>query len=136
DPTLTRPFASSAGRRLRPSPDGRGEVKDALGICVTPIPKGTLTLQIAEATRDAVENSTGGTFHFAIANTDRTIGARMSGDIARRNGDQGMGAHPIELRLSGSAGQSLGAWNAGGLNIVLDGEANDGVGKGMAGGRI
>ncbi|HET7796278.1 MAG TPA: glutamate synthase large subunit, partial [Nevskia sp.] len=136
DPTLTRPFASSAGRRLRPSPDGRGEVKDALGICVTPIPKGTLALQIAEATRDAVENSTGGTFHFAIANTDRTIGARLSGEIARQHGDQGMNANPIELRLSGSAGQSLGAWNAGGLNIVLDGEANDGVGKGMAGGRI
>jgi glutamate synthase (NADPH/NADH) large chain len=83
-----------------------------------------------------VENSTGGTFHFAVANTDRAIGALLSGDIARRHGDQGMASHPIELRLTGSAGQSLGAWNAGGLHIALDGEANDGVGKGMAGGRI
>jgi glutamate synthase (NADPH/NADH) large chain len=47
-----------------------------------------------------------------------------------------MAAHPITLRLTGAAGQSLGAWNAGGVHIVLDGEANDGVGKGMAGGRI
>jgi len=103
---------------------------------VTPISQSELALQIAEATRGAVANSTGGTFHFAIANTDRTIGARLSGEIARRHGDSGMAATPIELRLTGSAGQSLGAWNAGGLNIVLDGEANDGVGKGMAGGRI
>ncbi|HEX3123146.1 MAG TPA: glutamate synthase large subunit [Rhodanobacteraceae bacterium] len=126
DPALTRPFGA-------PSPDGRGE---ELGICVTPVLGGDLGQRIAEATRDAVSNSTGGTFHFAIASTDRTIGARLSGEIARRHGDQGMASNPIELRLSGSAGQSLGAWNAGGLNIVLDGEANDGVGKGMAGGRI
>src|SRR4030095_3905048 len=109
---------------------------DSLGICVAPIPAGSLALQIAEATHEAVENSTGGIFHFAIANTDRTIGARLSGDIARRHGDSGMAANPIDLRLSGSGGQSRGAWNAGGLNILLDGEANDGVGKGMAGGRI
>ena len=43
---------------------------------------------------------------------------------------------PILLKLTGSAGQSLGAWNAGGVHIALEGEANDGVGKGMAGGRI
>jgi glutamate synthase (NADPH/NADH) large chain len=95
-----------------------------------------LAERIAEATKDAVENSTGGTFAFAIANTDRTIGALLSGAIARRHGDSGMAQHPVELHLTGSAGQSLGAWNAGGVHIVLDGEANDGVGKGMAGGRI
>jgi len=125
-PTLTRPFGA-------PSPGGTGE---ELGTCALPIPSSGLALRIAEATRAAVENSTGGTFHFDIGNTDRTIGALLSGDIARRHGDNGMAAQPIELRLTGSAGQSLGAWNAGGVHIVLDGEANDGVGKGMAGGRI
>jgi glutamate synthase (NADPH/NADH) large chain len=104
--------------------------------CAASIPRSVLAERIAEATRDAVENSTGGIFNFPIANTDRTIGAALSGAIARRHGDQGMAANPIELRLSGAAGQSLGAWNVGGLHIVLDGEANDGVGKGMAGGRI
>ncbi|WP_312582973.1 hypothetical protein, partial [Staphylococcus aureus] len=43
---------------------------------------------------------------------------------------------PITLRLRGAAGQSFGVWNAGGLNLELEGEANDYVGKGMAGGRI
>jgi glutamate synthase (NADPH/NADH) large chain len=109
---------------------------DAPACAPAPVRVPALAERIGEATRSAVENSTGGTFHFEIANTDRAIGALLSGDIARRHGDSGMAAHPIELRLAGSAGQSLGAWNAGGLHIVLDGDANDGVGKGMAGGRI
>ncbi|WNL45948.1 glutamate synthase large subunit [Dyella sp. BiH032] len=95
-----------------------------------------LASRIASDTREAVANRTGGEFRYAIANTDRAIGARLSGDAARRWGDHGMDAHPIVLRLEGAAGQSLGAWNAGGVHIDLVGEANDGVGKGMAGGRI
>jgi len=109
---------------------------EPLDLCVTPVASCDLARRIADATRDTVENSTGGIFHFAIASTDRTIGARLSGAIARRHGDSGMAEQPIELRLSGSAGQSLGAWNAGGVHITLDGECNDGVGKGMADGRI
>jgi glutamate synthase (NADPH/NADH) large chain len=99
-------------------------------------PQGELSTRIQADTRTAVENSTGGEFHYSIGNTDRTIGARLSGDIARRHGDAGMAAAPITLQLTGAAGQSLGAWNAGGLHILLEGEANDGVAKGMAGGRI
>jgi glutamate synthase (NADPH/NADH) large chain len=101
-----------------------------------PLADNELALRIAAETKAAVENSTSGEFHYVVHNTDRAIGARLSGDVARRHGDQGMAAAPITLRLSGAAGQSLGAWNAGGVNIILDGEANDGVGKGMAGGRI
>jgi len=78
----------------------------------------------------------GGRFAYAIRNADRAVGARLSGAIARLWGDQGMADAPITLALTGSAGQSLGAWNAGGLHIELTGEANDYVGKGMAGGRI
>ncbi|MFQ5937873.1 MAG: glutamate synthase large subunit, partial [Acidiferrobacterales bacterium] len=48
----------------------------------------------------------------------------------------GMADTPVILRLQGTAGQSLGAWNAGGLHIILEGDANDYVGKGMAGGKI
>ncbi len=115
--------------------DGLGEI-DA-PVCVSPArPESELALRIAEATHDAVATRGGGSFHFPIRNTDRSIGARLSGEIARRYGDAGLQDNPIELRLSGSAGQSLGAWNARGLRILLDGEANDGVGKGMAGGRI
>jgi glutamate synthase (NADPH/NADH) large chain len=96
----------------------------------------SLALRIAVDTAPLVELGESGHFNYAIANTDRAIGARLSGAIARRHGDHGMDERPISLRLEGAAGQSLGAWNAGGLHIDLTGEANDGVGKGMAGGRI
>ena len=95
-----------------------------------------LASRIAADTAPLVELGESGHFNYAIANTDRAIGARLSGDIARRHGDHGMDDRPIVLALEGAAGQSLGAWNAGGLHIDLTGEANDGVGKGMAGGRI
>jgi glutamate synthase (NADPH) large chain len=95
-----------------------------------------LASRIAVDTAPLVELGESGHFNYAIANTDRAIGARLSGAIARRHGDHGMDEQPISLRLEGAAGQSLGAWNAGGLHIDLTGEANDGVGKGMAGGRI
>ena len=115
---------------------GTGLSSDAPACAAAPIPGSELALRIADDTKAAVESGNGGEFSYAVKNTDRAIGARLSGDVARRHGDQGMAAKPITLRLSGAAGQSLGAWNAGGVHIVLDGEANDGVGKGMAGGRI
>jgi len=95
-----------------------------------------LASRISADADEAVVRKLGGTFAYAIANTDRAIGARLSGDIARLHGDHGMEGAPITLKLTGAAGQSLGAWNAGGVHIELTGEANDGVGKGMAGGRI
>lgn len=73
---------------------------------------------------------------YSINNTDRSIGARLSGEIAKRYGDLGLENHPITLKLRGTAGQSLGVWNAGGLHIYVEGDANDYVGKGMAGGKL
>ena len=84
----------------------------------------------------AIERGEGGTFDFDIRNTDRSIGTRLSGLIARQHGNTGMSDRPVTLNLRGTAGQSLGAFNAGGLHIDLEGDANDYVGKGMAGGRI
>ncbi|WP_082132343.1 glutamate synthase large subunit [Luteimonas sp. FCS-9] len=84
----------------------------------------------------AIERGDGGTHDFEIRNTDRSIGTRLSGAIARVHGNTGMADRPLTLRLRGTAGQSLGAFNAGGLHLELEGEANDYVGKGMAGGRI
>src|SRR6185312_15141068 len=66
----------------------------------------------------------------------RSIGARLSGEIARRWGNYGMQESPVEVRLKGSVGQSFGVWNAGGLHLHLEGDANDYVGKGMAAGRL
>ncbi len=85
---------------------------------------------------DAIAQGTGGEASHAIRNVDRSIGTRLSGLIAQHHGNTGMSDRPITLRLHGTAGQSLGAFNAGGLHIDLSGDANDYVGKGMAGGRI
>ncbi|WP_286233600.1 glutamate synthase large subunit [Thalassotalea sediminis] len=101
-----------------------------------PFDEGKLNQQILEAARDAVAHSTGGNFRFSIKNVDRSVGAVLSGEIARQHGDQGMAAQPIKIALSGTAGQSFGVWNAGGLELTLTGDANDYVGKGMAGGKI
>ncbi len=101
-----------------------------------PFDKGLLAEKIVAEVLPAIEAKKGGTFEFDITNCDRSIGARVSGEIAQRHGNQGMADAPITLKLTGVAGQSLGVWNAGGLNIYLEGDANDYVGKGMAGGKI
>jgi glutamate synthase (NADPH/NADH) large chain len=102
----------------------------------TAFDKGQLNQDILVAASEAVAHSKGGEYRFAIQNTDRSVGASLSGEIARHHGDQGMAASPITLHLSGTAGQSFGVWNAGGLNMILTGDANDYVGKGMAGGKL
>ena len=84
----------------------------------------------------AIEQKTGGIFHYELCNCDRSIGARLSGQIARPHGDLGMVDAPITVRCTGTAGQSFGVWNAGGLHLYLEGDANDYVGKGMAGGKL
>lgn len=102
----------------------------------TPWDKGLLAEKMVEDILPTIEAKSGGTFEYTVTNCDRSIGARLSGEIAKRHGNLGMVDKPIELRLKGVAGQSLGVWNAGGLNIYLEGDANDYVGKGMAGGKV
>jgi glutamate synthase (NADPH/NADH) large chain len=97
---------------------------------------GRLNIKIEEQFGKTVETMSGGGGSFTIRNTDRTVGARLSGKIAALHGNNGMKDSPIHLLFSGTAGQSFGAWNAGGLNMVLTGDANDYVGKGMAGGKL
>ena len=75
-------------------------------------------------------------FWFDIRNTDRSVGASLSGYIAQTHGDQGLAGDPIVAHFSGTAGQSFGVWNAGGVELHLTGDANDYVGKGMAGGLL
>ena len=102
----------------------------------TPFDKGELAEQMVRDCLAAIENKTGGEFHYQVANTHRSIGARLSGEIAQRHNNLGMEDKPIVLRLQGTAGQSFGVWNAGGLHMILEGDANDYVGKGMAGGKL
>ncbi|OFX02475.1 MAG: glutamate synthase subunit alpha [Alphaproteobacteria bacterium RIFCSPHIGHO2_12_FULL_63_12] len=71
-----------------------------------------------------------------VRNTDRTIGARLSSEIVRTMTDRKLSPDHLTLRLRGSAGQSLGAFSAHGLKIVVEGDANDYVGKGLSGATI
>lgn len=73
---------------------------------------------------------------YRIGNADRTIGARISGAIASRWGNQGLPANTIRVSFDGSAGQSFGAFCANGMTLTLTGDANDYVGKGLSGGRL
>lgn len=102
----------------------------------TPWDKGELAEQMLQKLLPAIESRSGGEFNFSIANCDRSMGARLSGEIARHYGNQGLAEAPIKLNLSGVAGQSFGVWNVGGLEMYLEGDANDYVGKGMAGGKL
>lgn len=101
-----------------------------------PFDKGELAERMVADILPAIEAKQGGEFSYRVGNCDRSIGARLSGEIARLHGNRGMVGHPIKLKLEGVAGQSLGVWNAGGLDIYLRGDANDYVGKGMAGGKL
>lgn len=123
-------------RQVDLAPLLHAEPATRIACAAAPVAHGGLAARIVADTAAAVAARQGGTFDYAISSTDRTIGARLSGEIARAWGDEGLVESPIVLNLAGSAGQSLGAWNANGVHVVLTGEANDGVGKGMHGGRI
>ncbi|MES2821824.1 MAG: glutamate synthase large subunit [Pseudomonadota bacterium] len=101
-----------------------------------PFDQGLLAERMVELAATAIAGKSGGEFELDICNCDRSIGARISGEIARAHGNQGMAKAPITFRFKGTAGQSFGVWNAGGLNLYLQGDANDYVGKGMTGGKL
>src|SRR5450759_1353570 len=101
-----------------------------------PFDKGELAERMVADVREAIETRSGGQWHYDVKNYNRSIGARVSGEIARRWGNYGMEDAPLVLRLTGNVGQSFGVWNAGGLHLHLEGDANDYVGKGMAGGKL
>jgi glutamate synthase (ferredoxin) len=84
----------------------------------------------------ALESGAPVQLNLPIHNTDRTVGATLAGEIARRYGDKGLPDGTINVEFHGSAGQSFGAFMTPGLNFTLVGEANDYVGKGMGGGQI
>ena len=101
-----------------------------------PFDKGELAEQMVTDMLPAIENKTGGDFHYVVQNIHRSIGARLSGEIARIHGQEGLADAPVTLHLTGTAGQSFAVWNAKGLNINLEGDANDYVAKGMSGGVV
>jgi glutamate synthase (ferredoxin) len=73
---------------------------------------------------------------YKIRNSNRTVGTKIAGEVAYRYGSAGLPEGTIELHFAGTAGQSFGAFTTRGMKLVLHGEANDYVGKGMSGGEI
>lgn len=96
----------------------------------------TLSERLLAETAAVIETGGRVSLSYPISNVDRTIGARPSGLIAAKYGDAGLPEGSIEIRLSGTAGQSFGAWAVNGISLRLNGAANDFVGKGMGGGLI
>ena len=125
---------------LKPLLSTAGIAADKPQFCVKPrnepYDKGELAEQMLVEMQTAIETKQGGFFSYDIRNINRSIGARLSGEIARHHGNYGMNESPIRVQLTGSAGQSFGVWNAGGLEMRLEGDANDYVGKGMADGKL
>jgi glutamate synthase (ferredoxin) len=85
--------------------------------------------------QEAIAHQTTVTKTYHLVNTDRTVGTRLAGAIAKRYGNTGFTGN-ITLNFQGAAGQSFGAFNLNGMTLHLQGEANDYVGKGMNGGEI
>ena len=86
--------------------------------------------------KPALEKGEKVSFIQPIRNVNRTVGAMLSGEVARRHGHEGLPDDTIHIQLQGTAGQSVGAFLAHGITMDLVGEANDYVGKGLSGGRI
>jgi glutamate synthase (NADPH/NADH) large chain len=86
--------------------------------------------------KDAIERGVPVQLSFPIRNVNRTVGAMLSGEIAKRYGHDGLPADTIVTRFTGTAGQSFGAFLAHGVTFELEGDANDYVGKSLSGGRI
>jgi glutamate synthase (NADPH/NADH) large chain len=125
---------------LRPLLSDGGLVSDRSHVCIepsnAPFDRGELAERMLTDMLPAITRQSGGEWQYPVKNFNRSIGARISGEIARHWGNYGMAEAPLVVHLNGSIGQSFGVWNAGGLHMYLEGDANDYVGKGMAAGRL
>ena len=98
--------------------------------------EGVLDQQIIRSAQQAVEECDEVNLDYAIKNTDRAVGAMLSGLIAARHGSKGLPDSTINIKFKGSAGQSFGAFLVQGISFKLEGETNDYFAKGLSGGRI
>jgi glutamate synthase domain-containing protein 2/glutamate synthase domain-containing protein 3 len=95
-----------------------------------------LDAKLIDHARPAIDHGTPVEISLPIRNVHRTVGAMLSGEIARKYGSAGLEPGTIHCKFSGTAGQSLGAFLARGVTLELEGDANDYVGKGLSGGKI
>ena len=93
-------------------------------------------LQLIEDARPALEGKQDLLLSYPIVNTDRSVGAMLSGVIAQQYGETGLPEQALKIRFKGSAGQSFGAFLVHGVEFRLEGDTNDYLGKGLSGGHI
>lgn len=98
--------------------------------------KGAFDKKLLEAFAQSLENGTPREISLGVCNSDRSVGAMLSSRIAAKYGARGLPDGTLKVRFRGVAGQSFGAFLAKGVSFVLEGEANDYVGKGLSGGSI
>jgi glutamate synthase (NADPH/NADH) large chain len=98
--------------------------------------QGALDHDLIAAAKPAIESGQPVRLERAIRNVDRTVGAMLSGQVARRHGHAGLPEDTIVVRFAGTAGQSFGAFLSRGVSLELTGDSNDYVGKGLSGGRV
>ena len=132
DLLLNRPNRSTSALALQKEANDHAEMKKSLETQIMSIDDRLLEI---DQLRQSIEEHGQFSATSTICNTDRTVGAGISGTIALRHGDFGFNGK-IELNFKGSAGQSFGAFNIQNLHLKLSGESNDYVGKGMSGGEI
>jgi glutamate synthase (NADPH/NADH) large chain len=120
-PLLHRPPAGSPTRYVAPEPWSTADHLDRA---------------ILAAAGPAIVDGTPAVVRLPIDNTHRAVGTLIAGEIARRHGAHGLPDGALKVHLTGSAGQSFGAFLTAGVELSLEGDANDYVGKGLSGGRI
>jgi glutamate synthase (NADPH/NADH) large chain len=96
----------------------------------------TLDRELIAGVRAALEKGGAVRIETKVRNVNRTVGAMLSGEVARRHGHRGLPENTINVKLTGVAGQSFAAFLAHGVTLDLTGDANDYVGKGLSGGRV
>jgi glutamate synthase domain-containing protein 3 len=101
-----------------------------------PVLYDSIDVDLLQRSRRAIERGEEVRLERRIENKNRAVGGLLSGEIARARGSEGLPDGTIEIALTGSAGQSFGAWLARGVSLTLEGDANDYTGKGMAGGQL
>lgn len=95
-----------------------------------------LDRKFIELAKPALENGEKVQLDLEIKNVNRSAGAMLSGEIAKKYGHAGLPEDTIHIKLKGTTGQAFGAWVAHGVTMEVEGEANDYVGKGLSGGKL
>ena len=92
--------------------------------------------KLIEKAKPAIENGTQVTIDIPVKNTNRSVGALLSGEVAKKYGNEGLPHGTIKVNMTGTAGQSFGVFLAKGIDLSLTGLSNDYTGKGLSGGRL